>query len=223
MANNQSPVIPSVIPNPDPSVVTSEAIDRRVNTAIAVVVAQVEGMGRAIDARIDGMEKAVIVFQADLTRVPTQLDRAISALREVIETRIDGTDKEREALLKLVFLKISELEARVKQHWDENGEALAAALASAKETTTKIEISFTKSIDAQEALIAAQNVAIGDKIGDLKDRVTAIESRTAGIVGANVENRQANQDNSARMIGFVGLAVSLAVGVGTIVARMHFG
>jgi len=56
-----------IIPNPDPSAVTSQAIDR-------------------------AMEKAVEVFQADLTRVPTSVDRAILGLRELLETRITGID-----------------------------------------------------------------------------------------------------------------------------------
>lgn len=67
----------TIIPNPDPSIVTSEAIDRRVDNA-----------ERVISARIEGMEKAVGVFQSDLTRVPTQLDRAIGSLRDLIESRL---------------------------------------------------------------------------------------------------------------------------------------
>jgi hypothetical protein len=101
----------TVIPNPDPSAITSEAIEKRVDNA-----------ERVIGARIDGMEKAVQVFQGDLTRVPTQLDRAVVAernltdakiaqllsemkaineftetvrvgIKEVIEQRLDGMDK----------------------------------------------------------------------------------------------------------------------------------
>jgi len=93
MTDRNAGVSHEVIPNPDPSSITSEAIDRRVINA-----------ERVIGARIDGMEKAVGVFQGDLTRVPTQLDRAIDSLRSllearqqgasaVIEQRLDGMDK----------------------------------------------------------------------------------------------------------------------------------
>ncbi len=75
MANEHSHNVSSS----DPSATTSEAIDRRV-----------ENSQRVIDARIEGMEKAVNVFQADLTRVPTQLDRAISSLKELEEARREG-------------------------------------------------------------------------------------------------------------------------------------
>lgn len=72
-----------VIPNPDPSSLTSDEIDRRVANS-----------ERVISARIDGMEKAVEVFQDDLTRVPTQLDRAIQSLRDLLEARISQFDTE---------------------------------------------------------------------------------------------------------------------------------
>jgi hypothetical protein len=67
-----------IIPNPDPSVVTAAAIDRAIGNAILIV-----------NARVDGMQKAVDVFQADLTRVPTAVDRAILGLRELIESNIE--------------------------------------------------------------------------------------------------------------------------------------
>ena len=69
-----------VVPNPDPSLITAEAIDRRVENAEKV-----------IGARIDGMEKAVNVFQADLTRVPTQLDRAVEGLHDILNARREGS------------------------------------------------------------------------------------------------------------------------------------
>lgn len=70
-----------IIPNPDPSSMTERAIDRSVSNSEAV-----------IGARLDGMEKAVGVFQADLTRVPTSVDRAILGLRELLQTRLDCID-----------------------------------------------------------------------------------------------------------------------------------
>lgn len=76
-----------VLPNPDPSVITTESIDRAVNN-----------LEEKIKSRIDGMEKAVEVFHADLVRVPTLLDRSILGLREIIEQRLDGMDKAIELL-----------------------------------------------------------------------------------------------------------------------------
>jgi hypothetical protein len=189
----------SIIPNPDPSIVTSEAMDRRVDTAIAVVI-----------ARMDGMQKAVDVFQSDLTRVPTQLDRAISGLRELMESKLEGSDKERQALMRLIFLKIDEVEARVKQHWAESKEAVDSAFIAAKETTNKIETSFTKTIDGQQQWIS-----------DLKERLTAVENRSAGVAAANADLQSRNQDSSTRIMSMIAIGVALGVGIVEILLRGH--
>jgi hypothetical protein len=78
--------VPEIIPNPDPSTVTSAAIDRAVKNAVDII----EANSRADGIRIDSIEKAIGVFQSDLTRVPTQLDRAIAGIRDVIDTRLNG-------------------------------------------------------------------------------------------------------------------------------------
>lgn len=79
--------IGEVIPNPDPSTITAAAIDRAVWNAES-----------RINARIDGMEKAVAVFHADLTRVPTAVDKAILSLRELLETRLKCAEEDVEAV-----------------------------------------------------------------------------------------------------------------------------
>jgi hypothetical protein len=226
-----------VIPNPDPSQVTSTAIDRAVNNS-----------SKVINARIDGMEKAVEVFQADLTRVPTSVDRAIQGLRELIETRFDGMDKDiagihksldsRDAAVKeqtthlrdLVFGKIAELGAvtaerftgvaaqfserdtRTDQRAGDTKLAVDAAFAAAKEATSKIEAGFTKSIDGQQELMNTNTKASDEKISDIKDRVTTIESRTQGIGSANQDHRENRTENWGYVIG-VAFIVSALISV----------
>lgn len=71
-------------------------------------------------------------------------------------------------------------------------EALDAALQAAKEAVgeqnksnalanAKMETAFTKQIDAIGVQIQSNNKGIDDKVGDLKDRVIAGESRSKGI------------------------------------------
>ena len=163
VSNNRDSVPNAVIPNPDPSLITAQAIDRAVDNSKAIV-----------DTRIDGMEKAVAVFQADLTRVPTTLDRAVQSLRELIETRLDGMDRDMggihhtvdqrgadireqiEHLKELAFGKIEELasvtkekfegvaaqfserDTRTDQRAGDTKLAVDAAFAAAKEATSKI-------------------------------------------------------------------------------------
>jgi hypothetical protein len=104
---NKITASPITTTNPDPSVVTSEAIDRRVRNAAEV-----------ISARIDGMEKAVAVFQADLTRVPTQLDRAIKSLDDLQSARISRFESELKATSDLSSAKRDAIAGILEQRLD---------------------------------------------------------------------------------------------------------
>ena len=246
VSNNRDSVPNAVIPNPDPSLITAQAIDRAVDNSKAIV-----------DTRIDGMEKAVAVFQADLTRVPTTLDRAVQSLRELIETRLDGMDRDMggihhtvdqrgadireqiEHLKELAFGKIEELasvtkekfegvaaqfserDTRTDQRAGDTKLAVDAAFAAAKEATSKIEAGFTKSIDGQQELLKTTTKATDDKISDLKDRLTAIENRTSGITAANSDNRNASNDSTGRMLSMVAIIVSVAAVVAMFALHMH--
>src|ERR1700688_12762 len=221
-----------IIPNPDPSSVTSEAIDRAVANAISV-----------INARLDGMQKAVDVFQADLTRVPTAVDRAIQGLRELQEARFTAVEtnlkglhnsiepidcdirKEIQHLQSLMQAEIqslgavtsekftgvgaqfSERDTRTDQRAGDTKLAVDAAFAAAKEATAKIEAGFTKQIDAMITIIDTKTSNLAGGLGDLKERLGAIESRTQGITSANSDIRGSASDNRNSMFGIIGTII----------------
>jgi hypothetical protein len=219
MERGQLPKVHEIIPNPDPSVVTSNAIDRAVENATAILRAELA----AVNVRIDGMEKAVEVFQADLTRVPTQLDRAINGLKDVLDARLNGMDnsiiKEIEklaAVTKERFVGIDnqfvERDTRTDQRAGDTKLAVDAAFAAAKEATAKIESGFTKSIDSILELIRTTTKASDDKTSDLKDRLTAMEARTAGISAANIDQRGARLETHNQQIDSHGqMAITISV------------
>jgi hypothetical protein len=226
-----SPVVEddlATIANPVPSSVTVDAIDRSVSNSKAI-----------IDARVDGMDKAINVFNDNLTRVPTQLDRATMALRELLEARLSTVTSDGIGIQKLLEEKItklaevtterftavaaqfSERDTRTDQRAGDTKLAVDAAFAAAKEATSKIEAGFTKSIDGQQELLKSVEKSADDKIGDLKDRMTAMENRTAGINSANTENRVTNNDGTARMLSIAAIAVAALVGIGQVVSNLE--
>jgi hypothetical protein len=215
--------------------VTSAAIDRAINNAVSVIEANTRG----IQIRIDGVEKAVEVFQSDLTRVPTQLDRAVMAVKDVLVTRFDGIDKDinqfhgeidkrrediRDATTHLrelmtgrvqelhsvtlerfagVAAQFSERDTRTDQRAGDTKLAVDAAFAAAKEATAKIEAGFTKQIDALINLIDTKTANLAGGLGDIKDRMTAMENRTVGMVAANMVHRDDRTDHR----GVIGVIV----------------
>jgi hypothetical protein len=261
--------IKTVIPNPDPSAMTSEAIDRRVENSAAV-----------INAELKGMEKAVNVFQSDLTRVPTQLDRAVVGLRDLIEarlcsienrfaglenllttkidanktvvdTRLTGMDKAVDLLQKLndmmipafVREQVEQLKnlhntkfegvqtqfTLLKQATEQldlaNKTAIAAALQaqkesagetqkSSKEAIAKSEASTSESIKGLTSTFSVAITGATNQTSDLKDRMTAMENRTAGITSAQHDSRESRTSNLSSgyyVVATIGAVVAVAV------------
>ena len=60
-----------------------------------------------------------------------------------------------------------------------------------------------------------------DKISDLKDRLTAIESRTSGITAANSANRDVSNDSTGRMLSVVAILISAVTAAVLIATHFH--
>ena len=103
-------------------------------------------------------DKAVRLLQAFADRTPTTMDvqHQVVQLREVMEVKVEGANK-----------------------------AVDAAFAASKEVIAKSEASFTKQVDSMASQTATNLKAIDDKIGDMKERITVIESRTSIIDPTN--------------------------------------
>lgn len=213
------------------------AIDRAVGNSREIIDSKIV----AVDIRVNGIEKAIEVFQADLTRVPTQLDRAITGLRDLLQSQLENiginlvgihkVQDRRESditaqvnhakdLMKERFLGVaaqfSERDTRTDQRAGDTKLAVDAAFAAAKEATAKIEAGFTKQIDAMVNIIDTKTSNLNSGLADLKERLTIIEARTAGISSANFENKATNQDNSARIFSVIAIVASVLIGAGEI-------
>ncbi len=184
---------------PNPSSITQGAIDKAIESSRAVIT-----------ARIDGMQKAQDLFQADLTRVPTTVDRQITALRELFEAR-----------LKELMEVTTERFVGVGSQFFEKKLAVDMAFAAAKEATNKIETGFTKQIDGMNSLIDTKTSNLSGGLSDLKDRMTAMENRTVGITAARTDSRHESLDSRALVFSIISVSVSLAVLI--LLIMNHFG
>jgi hypothetical protein len=211
----------------NPSQITQTAIDTAISSASAVLT-----------ARLNGIEKAQELFQADLTRVPTTVDRQIVALRDVLEAKLNEVDgrlagtkgmveKEIWHVRNMINDKVSELgsvtserflgvasqfnerDTRTDQRAGDTKLAVDAAFAAAKEATAKIEAGFTKQIDAMINIIDTKTSNLAGGLSDIKDRMTALENRTAGINSAKTDNRNQDVDSRALVFGVMGIVIGV--------------
>jgi len=179
---------------PNPSAIISEAIDRAVANSNSIQTAKMD----AIQTRITGMEKAVEVFQADLTRVPTQLDRAVNAQSDVINAKFEAITKEVDKIytnvgkrgedIHAAITHLRELtEGMVKELSSVTGERFAgvAAQFAERDTRTDQRAGDTKlAVDA--AFAAAKEATAKIEAGFTKQidgMVTIIDTKTGNLSG----------------------------------------
>jgi len=169
-----------------------------------------------------------------------QLTREIGALREIIETRLDGNDKAYEILHQIIHTlpsqvdekidalkevheekfrsiqgQFTERDVRTDQTSRDSKLAVDAALQAAKEAVAKSETATVKQIDQQGELISSNTDSLNDKIDDIKQRLTILEGRGEG---AN-ENRSRHQAAGSYLIAAVGLVLTfISVGSAIYVA-----
>jgi tetrahydromethanopterin S-methyltransferase subunit F len=170
-------------PIPDPTVLTTAALAREVTS-----------LKELIFTRLDGMDKAVELFNENITRVPTDTDKQILHLKEFHGETFkiyDERFKVHTEKFSAIEGQFSERDVRTQQVAELNQKAIDAALQAAKEAvgkqndsftsaTSKQEAAFTKQIDQMGTLIQTTTGAINDKIDDIKSRLTIIEGRDTG-------------------------------------------
>jgi hypothetical protein len=114
-----------------------------------------------------------------------QLHRELASLRELIEARLDGTDKR-------IEIQFTERDKRAEQTAKDSKVAVDAAFSAAKEAVgeqnkssalaiSKSEAATTKQIDSISSLISASSKATDEKIEDVKARLQMIEGQKAGV------------------------------------------
>lgn len=162
---------PGTTPNPDPTERTKEDLQR-----------EIAGLKEFYDARFVAWEKAIVLLQSNADKAPSPavIEERILSLRALHDERFRG-----------IAVQFEERDTRTEQTFSQSQIALNAALSTAKEAVEKQNASSALAIAKSEAATAEQlkqmtvtfgetNKGTSDKIDDIKERITTIESRGAG-------------------------------------------
>jgi hypothetical protein len=153
----------------------------------AQLLREISSLEKLTAQRMDAIEKAVTVAHENLVRVPTEVDKAIGHLKEVVNGRLHTVDEKFRSIDK----QFIERDVRVEQAANDTKTRVEAAFASQEKSAAKQAESFglsigksesatTKQIDQLGLLIQQNTKALDDKIGDIKDRLTRIEGTGKG-------------------------------------------
>ena len=143
------PVPASNVPNPDPTERTTIIMHRELQTLTTLLTAKLD----AINIRIDGIDRATVVFREEITRVPTEVDKAIDRLRELITLQVKSIELQVIAIEHRFTERLSEVQLRDQQRFESSGVALAAASVAAEKAIAAALSAADRSV--QSALQAA--------------------------------------------------------------------
>jgi hypothetical protein len=153
---------------PDPSSLTTQQLWR-----------EIAALKELFNVEIESIKTSIKVAHDDLVRVPTEVQKQVGSLKELLEQRFRD-----EAALR------DEKFASVQKQFDSGKTAVDAALAAVKEAGNKSEAGFTKLIDQLTVLFQTGIKGIEGQIDDLKDRFNRGEGRGEGQVTGRVSQQQ---------------------------------
>jgi len=188
-------------PVPDPTVLTTKALEREVANLKEMMLRELMSMSDTIRTRFSGMDEATTLLREHQEKVPSETDKAILHLRELMEEMFKSVDKQ--------FIQ--------------RDTAVAAALQAAKEAvsaqnesnaiaSSKMEVSFTKQIDQTAVLISSQSKGVDDKFDDIKNRVSILE----GTIGRGDKTAHVKEFSTQSWIGVAGIVVGAFVALAAI-------
>jgi hypothetical protein len=145
-------------PIPDPTLLTTQQLHRELG-----------GLREILEARLDGMDKALALFHDLTDKIPSELDVRIAALIQIYDERFRS-----------VQTQFSERGMRNDQNSRSAKDAVDAALVSAKEAVAKSELMTTKQLEQLHALMFAMRDAHNKTLEELKERVARNEGQDRG-------------------------------------------
>jgi hypothetical protein len=173
---------------------------------------RIEGVVETFRERLAGIDRATEVFNADLKRVPTELDRAMSSSRTLteeqfkrVETRLDGMAKLKHEQFEGIQKQFQERDIRAQHQIESAQKALDAALNAAKEAASKSEANQVKSIEQLGELVNSVTGALRDQLEELRSRTTRIEAIAIGQSTQKVEQH----GSSSLVISVIGVGITI--------------
>lgn len=160
---------PTMVSNPDPSVLTTQNLQR-----------EIYSLRELTEAQFDGIKKTIEVMQKSIDLLPQLRHDEVHNLEKLIDEKFSS-----------VGTQFKERDTRDDQRTKDSKVAIDAALKAASDAVaeqnksnalaiSKSEAGTTKQIDQIVTLIASNQKNTDDKIADIKDRQNSVEGRNTG-------------------------------------------
>ena len=168
-----------VTPNPDPSAATHAALNQvskqhaaLVDAQLAIKEAEIQGFRAVIEQRLSAMDKANAVLAENVNRVPTDLQVAVVAVKELNDVKFDGIDSKFEQVDKQTVRESAANTLAVNAAFAAQKESAAATDKANAEAIRKSEAATAETINKLEQLVAGQITSLNEKVDSGKTSVT---------------------------------------------------
>jgi uncharacterized phage infection (PIP) family protein YhgE len=220
--------VTSNIPVPDPTVLTTQQLQREIATSREIVETKIVAVKDSLEMRLGGMDKARELVHERVDKFPSMVEDQTHRLQALHEEKFRS-----------IAIQFLERDTRTEQTSRDSKVAVDAALQAAKEAVgeqnksnalaiAKSEATFTKQIDQIGVLITTLQRGLDDKIDDIKTRLQTVESRISGLADSatqlndlklQVQALLSVRKGQGDLWGIIAGVVGLAVAIGAIIYR----
>jgi len=182
-----------VVPQPDPTLLTTEQLLREVSSLRTYV----DGQVKILEERLSGIDTATILRRETSDMIERGIGEKIGHLRELVEEKFES-----------IAIQFKERDTRSERESRDNKVAVDAAFAAQKEAASEQNKSNTLAIDKSEKataetlnkqseLFKTTTDALRDQVNDLKLTVERMQALVNGGLAQRVETRASTNDNRA--------------------------
>lgn len=196
-------------PVPDPTLLTTQALTQAVGS-----------LKELFEARVTSLEKNMEMLQQGLDERSKEVREAVRHLERLhdekfvrITTQIAERDVQRDAASRDVKAAVDSAFAAAKEAVTEQNKSNALAIGKSEATTAR-------TLDNIAEQIRANTKNTDDKINDIKERITKIESLTEGISKNKEEIRKTETQNWGYLVGFFGIVTGLMIGIAAVITMV---
>ncbi len=198
-------------PIPDPTVLTSTLVEK----AREDIRREIDFVRQILTQRLDKMDEANALVQEDRTTLPHKLEMALNGYRYVVDQQLQVMAEKFAA----INIQFHERDGRVAAAFQGQRDMTAAQNANIAQSLARIESQAQRQIEQLVVLLQTTTAGISDKVDDLKQRLTLIEGRTAGITAAGT-NQLATQQVAQGASGNILALIAVVVAVLAIIASV---
>jgi hypothetical protein len=172
-------------PIPDPTILTTQQLFQAIASLKEFLVAKIDAIEGKLSQRIDGMDEATELLRTRSDRVPSEVDKAVTALRTLVDERLAGFRMNTETSIK----DATEARATLERKFTEQVTAVDRSSEFRREgvmmQVTGLERTLTAQIVANDKALTLANETSKHEFELLHRQLEGIQTQIMALATSN--------------------------------------